>query len=400
MPSIYISFKLHAIYVKKQQISMKKLIFKKFSLDHALFFLYVALSVTLIVWVIQAVNFLDIVTEDGHSFKIYFFYTLLNLPKIFSRVLPFIFFISLFYIVIKYENYNELIVFWTIGIKKISFANQIIRLSFFYVFFQLILTLYIVPASQDTARSFIRSSQLDFFPSLFKEKKFIDTVSGLTVFIEKKNDDGTFKNIFLKDQISEKESKIIFAKKGSVVNSQNNTNYLELRDGKFVNNNGKRVTVFHFDKTNFNLSKYTTKTTTTPKLQEVNSKVLFSCFTLLNNIKIIKVDKKIFEEYFLCDEKIFKSIKQELFKRLILPFYIPLLSLIASIMIIKSKDSYNYQKFQFFLFFIGTSIIIFSEVSVRYSSINNSLAILFSAMPIIFFTIFYLLLINKLKFLK
>ena len=136
---------------------MKKLIFKKFSLDHALFFLYVALSISLIVWVIQAVNFLDIVSEDGHSFKIYFYYTLLNLPKIFSKILPFIFFISLFYIIIKYENYNELIVFWTIGIKKITFVNKAIKLSLFYVFLQLTLTTYIVPTSQDAARSFIRS---------------------------------------------------------------------------------------------------------------------------------------------------------------------------------------------------------------------------------------------------
>ena len=93
-------------------------------------------------------------------------------------------------------------------------------------------------------------------------------------------------------------------------------------------------------------------------------------------------------------------MKQELFKRLILPFYLPLLSLIATFIIIKSKDSYNYQRLQFLLFFIGTLIIVISEVSVRYTSINNFLIFLFSAIPIIFFISFYLLLLNKLKFLK
>ena len=99
---------------------MKKLIFKKFLKDLTSFLLLVSLSIGLIVWVVQAVNFLDFVSEDGHSFKVYFFYTLLNLPKIFSRILPFIFFISLFYMIIKYENNNELIIFWTVGIKKID----------------------------------------------------------------------------------------------------------------------------------------------------------------------------------------------------------------------------------------------------------------------------------------
>ena len=52
---------------------MKKLIFKKFLKDLTSFLLLVSLSIGLIVWVIQAVNFLDFVSEDGHSFKVYFF---------------------------------------------------------------------------------------------------------------------------------------------------------------------------------------------------------------------------------------------------------------------------------------------------------------------------------------
>jgi len=379
---------------------MKKLIFKKFYLDHALFFLYVAFSVTLIVWVVQAVNFLDIVSEDGHSFRIYFFYTLLNLPKILSRILPFIFFISLFYVIVKYENYNELIVFWTIGIKKIKFVNEVVKLSLFYIFIQLVLTSYIVPTSQDAARSFIRSSQLEFFPSLFKEKKFIDAVEGLTILIGEKNKDGSFKDIFLKDQINERESQIVFSKKGSIVSDLNNKNYLELYNGKIINNNGDKSTVISFKKTSFNLSNYATKTTTSPKTQEISTKILLSCVVSLSNINIIKIDNKIFNKYFACNAKNSYTMKQELFKRLVLPFYLPLLALIASIMVINSKDSYNYRRFQFFLFFIGTSIIIFSEVSVRYTSVSNFLVLFFSCMPIIFFITFYLFLLNKLRFSK
>ena len=114
---------------------MKKLIFKKFAKDIFQFFLLVSISISLIVWVIQAVNYLDIVTEDGHGFRVYFLYTLLSLPKIFSKILPFIYFISIFYIILKYENNNELIIFWTIGIKKLDFVNILIIFSIFYIWF-------------------------------------------------------------------------------------------------------------------------------------------------------------------------------------------------------------------------------------------------------------------------
>ena len=89
---------------------MEKLIFRKFFFDIIGFFLIGILSLSLIVWVIQAVNYLDFVSEDGHSFKVYFYYTLLSLPKIFSRLLLFIFFISIFYTILRYEEKNELII--------------------------------------------------------------------------------------------------------------------------------------------------------------------------------------------------------------------------------------------------------------------------------------------------
>ena len=76
---------------------MKKLIFRKFIKDTASFFIITSISLALIVWVIQAVNYLDFVTEDGHGFKIYFLYSMLQMPKIFARILMITFFISLFF---------------------------------------------------------------------------------------------------------------------------------------------------------------------------------------------------------------------------------------------------------------------------------------------------------------
>ena len=375
---------------------MEKLIFKKFSADHAIFFLYIAISISLIVWVIQAVNFLDIVSEDGHSFKIYFLYTVLNLPKIFSRILPFIFFISLFYIIVKYENNNELIIFWTTGIKKIEFVNTVIKLSLIYLLIQLFLTSYLVPKTQDAARSYIRSSNIDFFSGLIKERKFIDPVAGLTIFVNKKRQDGTFEQIFLKDKLSQDKYQIIYAKKGKIINYEN-INFLVLNNGKVINNEAGNSTVFDFDKTEFNLSKYSTKTTTFPKIQEINTDILFGC---VYSLKKNSVQNELFDEYFACNENNSKGMKQELFKRLIIPFYLPLISLIAAMLIMLSKDHYSYNTFRIILFLIGTLSIIFSEVSVRYSSISEMMTLTFMLVPVLLFIIAYTFLLNRLRILR
>ena len=62
---------------------MKKLLFRNFLKDTLKFFIVVCLSISLIVWVIQAVGFLDFVIDDGHGLYVYFSYSLLNFPKIY-----------------------------------------------------------------------------------------------------------------------------------------------------------------------------------------------------------------------------------------------------------------------------------------------------------------------------
>ena len=116
---------------------MKKLLFRKFLTDHISQFFFFGISLSVIVWVIQAVNFLEFVTEDGHGLIIYFLYTILNLPKIFHRLLPFIFLLSLFYQLTKYEDRNELLIFWTHGIGYKKFINVIIIYSILFLFFKL-----------------------------------------------------------------------------------------------------------------------------------------------------------------------------------------------------------------------------------------------------------------------
>ena len=177
---------------------MKKLIFRKFYLDIVTFFVASLLIVGLIVWTIQAVNYFDFVTEDGHGLMIYFYYSLLNFPKIIHRILPFIFFISIFYTILKYEFKNEIFIFWVNGVSKINFINKLIVFSFIIVFFQIILGSYISPLSKLEARNFIKNSNVDFFTSLIKEGKFINVTDGLTIFIDRKENDGSFKKYFLR----------------------------------------------------------------------------------------------------------------------------------------------------------------------------------------------------------
>ena len=103
---------------------MKKILFRKFIFDCSVFFLISLISASTIVWVFQAVNFLDLMVEDGRDFFLYLNYTLLNFPKIISKLYPFALFFSFFYVISKYELNNELMIYWNRAISSTNLSER------------------------------------------------------------------------------------------------------------------------------------------------------------------------------------------------------------------------------------------------------------------------------------
>ena len=376
---------------------MGRLVFYKFFKDFTNFFLSIILSIALIVWVIQAVNYLDLVSEDGHGFKIYFLYTLYTLPKIISRILPFIFFISIFFSLIKIEEKNELQIFWLNGIQKIDFVKFVTKFSLLYLILLAFLNIFIVPYFQDNARSFIRSSDLDYFTSLINEKKFNDSVSNLTIYIDEIDESGKYKNIYLKDNLDDLNSQIIYAKSGEI-KKINNVNLFTLYDGSILNQSLKdkyKINIVNFASTEFNLSKYKTTTITAPKIQEYSTDVLFNCYLTIrenSNLDFLISDK------YRCKSEAITEIKQEFLKRIITPIYIPILALISCLLLLKSKDQPGFLKQKFIVFLFSLFIIIFSEIITKYAGLNNQFALIFSMTPVIIGLLLYVYL--KFKIIK
>ena len=261
---------------------MNKLIFRKFFYDVFSFFLVASLCITIIIWVVQAVNYLDIVSEDGHGLKTYFIYTFLSLPKIFSRTILFVFFISIFYTLNKYEVSNEILVLWNNGISKLSFINFLLKYSIIFIVIQIIFNLFIVPSSQNLGRTYLKDSNIDFLPKLISEKKFIDVARNLTIFIENYKANGDFENIYIKEIINKENSKIITAKSGKIKKKENKY-FLKLNDGAITNIENFNTYSIIFLNTEYDLSKFSTKTVTERKIQETDTQSLIKCLNTIYN---------------------------------------------------------------------------------------------------------------------
>ena len=360
---------------------MKKILFRKLLFDCLIFFFITLMSISIIIWVFQAVNFLDIMIEDGRNYLVYLGYTFSNLPKIISRIVPFALFFSFSYIIIKYEMNNELIIFWNFGVNKISLVNFFFKFSLIATILQIIILSFVVPKSQDLGRSLLRKSEVDYFEGLIKPKKFNDTIKGLTIYAEQKDLDGVLKNIYIKSISPNQKFQITYAQKG-IFEMKSNQKVLVLYDGETINGNKGNLTNFSFSKSDFGLSDMASHTVVSKKVQEQSSKDLIKCIQSLNiknNLKILN-----------CENANLKNIYKELFKRFIKPIYLPSLVLISLLLILSSKENIRYNKYRLTIFISGILTIVLAESSVGYIQENFFRNLQLISIPIILIFILYI----------
>ena len=371
---------------------MKKILFRKLLGDYLSFFLISLFCSSIIIWVFQAVNYLDIMIEDGRDYLVYINYSLLNFPKIVSRLFPFVLFFSLFFVTIKSENNNELIIFWNFGIHKLDLIFFVIKISIILMTIQILFTSLLVPKSQDLARNFLRTSSVNIFENFIKPQKFNDTIKGVTIYSENKDNDGNLYNLYLKKN-NRDGFQITYAKKG-IFKEFNQIPVLVLYDGETITNRSSGITNIGFSKSDFPLNNFKTNTTTYIKTQELSSIKLYKCINSVYLSKEKKLDKNIEN----CSIQNLKNIFKEIYKRLIIPFYIPLLSLISFLVILSSKESANFNKLKIITFLSGMFFIIFSETTVRLISDNVLRNTLIVVIPFLSFMIMYIFIWNKLSF--
>ena len=375
---------------------MKKILFRKLLFDCLVFFLITLFSTSIIIWIFQAVNFLDIIVEDGRNYLVYLNFSLLNFPKVISKLVPFVLFFSFLYVIGKYELRNELIIFWNFGINKIDIINFFIKFSFFIMLLQIFLTATIVPKSQDLARSFLRDSSYNYLENFIKPRIFNDAVKGLTIYSNSKDEFGNLKEIYLKKGSGD-NFQITFAKEGRFKKIGKNQ-FLELNFGETISVINNKITNFKFKKTDFNLTNFEDNTTTYKKTQEVATLDLIKCYHNLMNFNFLNIDKNFKVEN--CKNDNIDNIIKELYKRIIIPLYIPVLILISLMLIFKSKENINYSKYRIFIFLIGFITIILSEMTIRLINEDFLKNLKFFVIPIILVVSLYFNYLIRFKNIK
>ena len=355
-------------------------------------FFIILLGLSLIAWTVRAVNFLDLIVESGYSVSTYFQYSFLNLFGILTKFIPLSFLLALIIFVLKQIQENEFIILWTSGVKKIKVVNVFLIISSFVLIFYLICASIITPLVLNKSRVLIGTQGFNSFLPTIRVKQFSDSFQGFTFMVEKKFKN-EIQNVFIHDKSntlknltsdkSNKSSTTILAKKGIVGEKK-----MVLFNGQIISTdqNNLKNNIVKFEQLNIDLKNLQTDTIKQPKLQETSTLNLLRCVLFPDSSINVVIN---------CNTNTKSEITTVLNRRIILPFYIPIISLLCSFLLIKNqvRKKSNFNKY--YIFILSFIILLYAELIIRFTGISKLIGILFVISPFILIPIIYFLLIYK-----
>ena len=361
-------------------------IYQNFFLEIFKTFLTIVFGLSIIALTVRAVNFLDLIVDSGYPIITYFQYSFLNLFGLAPKFIPLAFLLSIIIFILKHVQDREFDVLWVSGVKKIEIVNLFFLASVVIVFIYLIFSIFLTPSALNKSRQLLGKDNLNSFLPTIRAKQFSDSFKGFTYIVEKKINNEV-KNIFLHDKgnnlknLSSNDSNVtdvtIIAREGIVQERE-----MFLLNGQIITSkkNNNENEVLEFEQLNIDLGNFVTSTVKLPKLQETSTSKLMSCFFSSDtNLEICKNEAK-------------KEILPIIIRRTVLPFYIPVVSLICSFLLLKNRRIYSNR---ISIFVLSFSILILTELLIRYTGLNDYIKISYILAPFILFASFYLLLIYK-----
>ena len=361
-------------------------IYQNFLIEIIKTFLVILFGLSIIALTVRAVNFLELIVDSGYPPSTYFKYSFLNLFSIAPKFVPLSFLLALTLFIIKHIQDSEFIILWTSGVEKIKIVKLFFFISILVLIFYIILSAFLTPYALNKSRMLLGKENLNSFLPTVRTNRFSDSFKGFTLIVnEKVNNE--LKNIFLHDKgnnlknLSSDSSKIknttIIARSGVIEKKK-----MFLFNGQIITSkiDINKNEVIKFEQLNIDLSDLSTTTIKQPKLQETSTFELLNCFRNKN-----------FQNS-ECNQEIKQEIIPTLNRRIVLPLYIPVIALICSLLLIKSKKKLL-NKISIFLY--SFILLIFTEMAVRYTGINDFIRGFFIIFPILLFVTIYLFLSHK-----
>jgi lipopolysaccharide export system permease protein len=179
----------------------------------------VTLGLAALIWLTQSLRFVELVVNHGLSFGVFLHLTGLLIPSFIAVILPITCFVVTQFTFQRLTGDRELTVMRAAGLSPWALSRPALANAFLAMAMSFALNLWIVPDTLKTFREFqweIRNKVAAF---LLQEGVFTQVSDDLTVYVRRREPDGTLRGILVDDARQPNTHATILAESGRVIDS-------------------------------------------------------------------------------------------------------------------------------------------------------------------------------------
>lgn len=213
-------------------------------------------ALTAIALLSQSLSQFDLIVERGQSAWTFIRVTLLSLPQLAGLIFPIAIFVGSLIALTRLQGEHEITAMRASGMSLMRLASPMIRIGVWFALISLMSNLFLQPLTARAMRGEMFRIRNDLISSLVKEGAFSTASSGLTIYVQRIDQNGLLRQIFIRTPETNGKDRTYVASEGRIRNIDG-ANILVMRQGSTqqVNDDGA-VTNATFDETSFDVSRY------------------------------------------------------------------------------------------------------------------------------------------------
>lgn len=212
---------------------------------------FVTMVLTGIIWILQALRFVDEIINYDMSTGAFFYISFLLLPQLLPVTLPIGLFCGILYAYWRLSTDSELVVMRAAGLSRMALARPGLLLGGFCAVLVGSMTFYFMPLSNSTMRDTRFAWKYIYSTVVLREGEFTPLKRRLTVYVAERRPGGELHGLLIHDERQPGKSVTMMAEQGTLIRSEEGPKILLLngnrqeRDQKTGN-----VSVLYFDRYN------------------------------------------------------------------------------------------------------------------------------------------------------
>lgn len=215
-------------------------------------------ALTAIALLSQSLTQFDLVVERGQSAWVFIKITLLSMPQLAGLIFPIALFVGTLVALTRMQGEHEFTAAYASGMSLMRVAYPILRIAIYFTLISLLVNLFIQPLTNRAMRQELFNVKNDLISSLVKEGDFSTSESGLTIYVQKIDQNGLLRQIFIRTDEPDGKDQTFAAREGRI-KKIDGSSLLIMRNGSNQQLSGKGV-LDHltWDEYSFDITSYFT----------------------------------------------------------------------------------------------------------------------------------------------